>query len=225
METSDEIRTVEQIQQTSDTPVHTFDAELPPELKRAQAEAHIPKEFVPDLRSLGRHQDGFATEIGSSDADKIKQAIIEATQKSVSQNVTPKRTQSKRRQPQQPVVNTIAGYRVSHPLPDDSHIGWTAFSNAPNPGGSLGIMALEKNKSDGTVDALYSTLMSPFDEHWQDYGVIFVIGVGFWLLVKVGGGMGSFIFGLLFVGKGTSHDGYIKTLQLTHTHTQLPIID
>ncbi|CAO3622319.1 unnamed protein product [Mucor fragilis] len=199
METKDEIKTVEQIQHTSDTPVHTFDADLPPELKRAQAEAHIPKDFVPDLRSLGRHQDGFATEIGSSDADKIKQAIIEATQKSISQNVTPKRTQSKRRQPQQPVVNTIAGYRVSHPLPDDSRIGWTAFSNATNPGGSLGVMATEKKKSDATVDALYSTLMSPFDEHWQDYGVIFVIGAGFWLLVKVGGGMGSFVFGLLFV--------------------------
>ncbi|KAK4519727.1 casein kinase 2 regulatory subunit [Mucor velutinosus] len=199
METSDETRALEQIQQTSDTPVHTFDANLPPERKRAQAEAHIPKDFVPDLRSLGRHQDGFATEIGSSDADKIKQAIIEATQKSVSQNVTPNQTQSKRRQPQQPVVNTIAGYRVSHPLPDDSRIGWTAFSNATNPGGSLGIMATEKKKSDGTVDALYSTLMSPFDEHWQDYGVIFVIGVGFWLLVKAGGSMGSFILGLLFV--------------------------
>ncbi|GAN04893.1 tricalbin [Mucor ambiguus] len=199
METNDEIRTMEKIQQTSDTPVHTFDADLPPEVKRAQAEAHIPKDFVPDLRSFGRHQEGFATEIGSSDADKIKQAIIEATQKSVSQNDMPKRTQSKRRQPQQPVVNTIAGYRVSHPLPDDSRIGWTAFSNATNPGGSLGIMALEKKKSDGTVDALYSTLLSPFDEHWQDYGVIFVIGIGFWLLVKIGGGTGSFIFGLLFV--------------------------
>lgn len=203
METQEEIKAVEQIQQTSDTPVHTFKVDESPELKRAQAEAHIPKDFVPDLRSLGRNQEGFATEIGSSDANKIKQAIIEATQKSVGQNVAPKRTQSKRRQNQhqQPVVNTIAGYRVSHPLPDDSRIGWTAFSNAINPGGSLGILATEKKKSDNTVDALYSTLLSPFDEEWQDYGVIFVIGVGFWVLVKLGAGTGSFIFGLLFVGK------------------------
>ncbi|CAO3637163.1 unnamed protein product [Mucor hiemalis] len=57
-------------------PTNNFDEEEPPASKRAHAENYIPQEFVPDFRSLGRNQNGFATEIGTSDADKIKQAIM-----------------------------------------------------------------------------------------------------------------------------------------------------
>lgn len=152
--------------------------------------AHAMKEFVPDLRSLGRNQDGFATELGSSDADKIKQAI-EAAQK---KPVLLEKKQSKRR----PVVHTIAGYRVSHPLPDDARIGWTAFSDAINPGGSLNILATEKKqrpKIDGLVDYFV------WNENWQEYGVIFIIGVGFWVMAKCNGSMGMLVCCLLFVGK------------------------
>lgn len=143
------------------------------------------KDFVPDLRNIGRHQDGFATELGSSDADKIKQAIEAAQRKPVSLE--------KRRSQNRPVVHTIAGYRVSHPLRDDARIGWTAFSDAINPGGSLHIAATEKKQSDELV---------LLNENWQDYGVIFIIGVGFWVMAKWSGSMGIFVCCLLFVGKG-----------------------
>ncbi|KAG2201023.1 hypothetical protein INT47_006567 [Mucor saturninus] len=146
-------------------------------------QAQTLKDFVPDLRNLGRHQDGFATELGSSDADKIKQAIEAAQRKPV--------TLEKKRSVNRPVVHTIAGYRVSHPLRDDARIGWTAFSDAINPGGSLHIAATEKKKSDEFV---------LWHENWQDYGVIFIVGVGFWVMAKWNGSMGILVCCLLFVG-------------------------
>ncbi|KAI9469131.1 MAG: hypothetical protein EXX96DRAFT_492606 [Benjaminiella poitrasii] len=160
-------------------------------------------ELIPDLRTLGRNQEGFATEIGSSDADKIKQAVEAAQMKPMTMSSKVKRSQSSKRR--QPVVNTIAGYRVSKPLPDDSRIGWTAFSKMMNPGGSLGIMATEKNKVKDNIDLeedhelLWSILSTPFNEPWQDFGIILIIGVLFWLLAQLGGGIGLFVFGLFFV--------------------------
>lgn len=148
-------------------------------------QAQTLKDFVPDLRNLGRHQDGFATELGSSDADKIKQAIEAAQRKPV--------TLEKKRSVNRPVVHTIAGYRVSHPLRDDARIGWTAFSDAINPGGSLHIAATEKKKSDEVIVLWH--------ENWQDYGVIFIVGVGFWVMAKWNGSMGILVCCLLFVGK------------------------
>lgn len=154
-------------------------------------QAQVVKQFVPDLRSLGRHQDGFATEIGSSDADKIKQAIEAAQRKPI----LLEKKQSKRHQP---LVHTIAGYRVSHPLPDDARIGWTAFSNIINPGGSLNILATEKKQS-SEIDALVEYFV--WNENWQDYGVIFIIGIGFWLIARLNGSIGILVCCLLFVGK------------------------
>lgn len=159
------------------------------EEQRIQAQAI--KDFVPDLRSLGRHQEGFATEIGSSDADKIKQAIEAAKKKPV---ILEKKL-SKRKQP---VVHTIAGYRVSHPLPDDTRVGWTAFSDIINPGGSLNIVATEKKK-ESEIDSLVKYFI--WNDNWQDYGVIFIIGIMFWLFGKLNGNIGIFVCGLLFVGK------------------------
>lgn len=180
------------------TPVYNFEEEEPPASKRAQAENYIPQEVVPDFRSLGRNQDGFATEIGTSDADKIKQAIEAAQKKPIEQDSDKKlkKSGSTRRRP---VVHTIAGYRVTHPLPDTSRIGWTAFSRAINPGGSLKIAATERKKSED-VDDMINVLLKPSDENWQDYGVIFVVGIAFWLMVKVSSGVGTLIMGLLFVG-------------------------
>lgn len=179
-------------------PTYNFEEEEPPASKRAHAENYIPQEFVPDFRSLGRNQDGFATEIGTSDADKIKQAIEAAQKKPIEQdnNKKLKKSGSTRRRP---VVHTIAGYRVTHPLPDTYRIGWTAFSRAINPGGSLKIAATERKKSED-VDDMMDILLKPNNENWQDYGVIFVIGIAFWLIVKVSSGIGTSVMGLLFVG-------------------------
>lgn len=203
-QTDKELEIVHEIEKKNDaTPVYSFDSEEAPAEKRAQAEAYIPKDFVPDLRSLGRNRDGFATEIGTSDADKIKQAIEAAQSKPLEQQQKVeklKKSASTIKRRQQPVVHTIAGYRVNHPLPDDSHIGWTAFSRLINPGGSLNIPATEKSKTEILTDTAFEHVVAPFNENWQDYGVIFVIGIGFWLIVKLGGGIASFIFGLLFIG-------------------------
>jgi hypothetical protein len=170
------------------------------ELEAVQTQAKHPihhQELVPDLRSLGRNRDGFATEIGSSDADKIKQAIEAAQRKPIKEDTTVKKTKKR------PVVHTIAGYRVSQPLPDDARIGWTAFSDKINPGGSLGITATEKKKTALTqeLESLFNILASPWNESWQDFGIIFIIGVGAWLFVQIGaGGVGSFLCILLFIG-------------------------
>jgi hypothetical protein len=171
-------------------------------VKRVTNELNMPKGFVPDLRSFAGKKEGFATEIGSSNADKIKQKIEAASHKQpVRQPSKLKRLGSKRRQP---VINTIAGYRVSKPLADNARIGWTAFSNIENPGGSLGIMATEKQPSrDTVIDDFYSFWIGPFQDDWQDFGVIFIIGIGFWLVVKLRGGIVLLTIGLLFTGTHT----------------------
>ncbi|RCH82957.1 hypothetical protein CU098_000167, partial [Rhizopus stolonifer] len=99
---------------------------------------------VPDFRSFGKHQDGFATEIGSSDADQIRLAI-EASQRKPVEGVA---------FTTRPLVHTIAGYSITRPLPDDSRIGWTSFSSIVNPGGALKILATEKKheKAEGWLD-------------------------------------------------------------------------
>ncbi|KAI8389419.1 C2 domain-containing protein [Blakeslea trispora] len=180
-----------------------------PKLEPVNSEAatsYIPEGKVPDFRSLGRNQEGFTTEIGSSDAAKIKQAIEAAQRKPVEERqkesrADVKRTQSSIKRRQQPIIHTVGGYRVSKPLPDDARIGWTAFSNAINPGGSLGIMATEKKPGQDALENMVGFLTHPpLAEDWQDYGVIFVIGIGFWLIVQLGAGMAIFLLGLLFVG-------------------------
>lgn len=190
METNEQ-EVIKTIEKESSAPTYTFDQDESPEQKRAHAESMIPKDFVPDLRSLGRHQDGFATELGSSDADKIKQAIEAAKNKPILDQTKTKY--------KQPVVHTIAGYRVSHPLPDNSRIGWTSFSKATNPGGPLGVLATEPN-AELPTDDLFQELV--YDQNWKDYGVIFLIGISFWLIVQLGfSSISVFIICLLFIGK------------------------
>lgn len=134
---------------------------------------------VPDFRSLGKHQEGFATEIGSSDADRIKQAIEAAQTKPVES------VEAKTR----PIVHTVAGYTLSKPLPDTSHIGWTSFSSLPNPGGALKVVATEKRDKEQK-------------ELWSDDVVIYVVGIGFYIMVQLGAsGIIAFMLGLLFLGK------------------------
>lgn len=134
---------------------------------------------VPDFRSLGKHQEGFATEIGSSDADRIKQAIEAAQTKPVES------VEAKTR----PIVHTVAGYTLSKPLPDTSRIGWTSFSSLPNPGGTLKVVATEKRDKEQK-------------ELWSDDVVIYVVGIGFYIMVQLGAsGIIAFMLGLLFLGK------------------------
>lgn len=182
----------------------TFSNEIENEtVRRVTNDLNMPKGFVPDLRSLARKQEGFETEIGSSDADKIKEKIEAAAQKQpVRQPSKLKRLSSTKRR--QPVINTIAGYRVSKALPDDARIGWTAFSNIVNPGGSLGILATEKKQGLNNIDKFYKFWIGPFSDDWQDFGVIFIIGIGFWLIIKLGGGIIPLTLGLFFTSTITS---------------------
>ncbi|PHZ11710.1 uncharacterized protein RHIMIDRAFT_313919 [Rhizopus microsporus ATCC 52813] len=132
---------------------------------------------VPDFRSLGKHQEGFATEIGSSDADRIKQAIEAAQTKPVES------VEAKTR----PIVHTVAGYTLSKPLSDTSHIGWTSFSSLPNPGGTLKVAATEKRDKEQK-------------ELWSDDVIIYVVGIGFYIMVQLGAsGIITFMIGLLFI--------------------------
>ncbi|KAI8992390.1 hypothetical protein BDB01DRAFT_882480 [Pilobolus umbonatus] len=149
---------------------------------------------VPNFRALGRHQEGFTTEIGTSDADKIVKAIEVAESKPVHTDINIQVKQN------EPVIHTIAGYRIHAPLPDTSRIGWTSFSTAKNPGGSLNVKALEKEKDNERIHHQYilKHLLIPVDCHWEDYGVIFVVGIGFWILARWG--YLSLIAGFLFLG-------------------------
>lgn len=161
-----------------------------------------PRDMMPDFRNLGKNNHGLQTELGTSNAQDIMQALALAQRKplpsSSSTYTTLKRSSTLTSQKSTTSASAEHQQPTQQRIPDWYRVGWTAFSAKPNPGGPLPFLATEKAKvedHDMMFDGLWQL------DWWQQTGVIFVIGTGSWLLAYLGGGPVSFIVLCLFLGK------------------------
>ncbi|KAG0171493.1 hypothetical protein DFQ28_001023 [Apophysomyces sp. BC1034] len=182
-----------------------FTLDNPEEKSSAEALREIPKDILPDFRNLGNRA-GLQTELGTSDATEIIQALTNAQRKPVPQPVqihkplkrsstarsqlhTPKSPRTPKSPPTAAVPPSSAG------IPDWFRTGWTAFSTKTNPGGSLPFRATEK--AENPLEAIVSELI--YSEWWTNAGVVLVVGVIFWQLSRMGGGLVTFLVACLFL--------------------------
>ncbi|KAG2225823.1 hypothetical protein INT45_007067, partial [Circinella minor] len=191
------------IMQQAKTPIHSFDPDAAPKVKREEAERNIPKDLLPDFRNFGNKRGGLQTELGTSDVEQIKQALSAAQKKPIAPVKTTghKRLSSGPRTPRTPRTpsgTTAAALpdSLQSRIPEWYRVGWTAFSTRPNPGGPIQLAAAE-NKAEDPLENMVSFLF--FSEWWGQGGAVFTIGIIFWLLGTLGGGFITFAIGCLFV--------------------------
>lgn len=191
----------ERIQHESETPVHDFDPAQTPQAKRTEAERHIPADMLPDFRNLGNKRGGLYTELGSSDVAVIKEALSAAQQKKVIAPVKTTRPSPATgdtgtpRTPRTPAAGAAAG--TSSRVPEWYRVGWTAFSRLKNPGGPSQLAACENKPVDPWASLAHKIL---YADYLERHSAIFAIGLVFWLLGWLGGGLITLGGGLLFVG-------------------------
>ena len=195
----------EQIQSEAEAPVHSFLPHASPKAKRAQAERAIPADLLPDFRNLGNKRGGLHTELGTNDVNQIRQALTAAQKKPIAPvKTTHVRQPSSATTPRTPrTPSTASGTApttttASSRIPEWYRVGWTAFSSTPNPGGPPLLAASEK-KLDDPLEQAVATLF--YNRWWNNTAAIFVIGIVFWCLGRIGGGFVTFGTGCLFVGK------------------------
>ncbi|ORX52810.1 hypothetical protein DM01DRAFT_1336589 [Hesseltinella vesiculosa] len=145
---------------------------------------HIrPRDLLPDFRNIGHQHHGIQTELGTCNAQDIIHALQLAQQKPTDIELKQPDVTDQTSPPQQRI-------------PEWYRVGWTAFSEMENPGGSLNILATEHqplNDVDAAFDFVWHSL-------WlQQTGAIFVIGITAWLLARVGGGWIVFLLLLTFI--------------------------
>lgn len=194
----------EQVASEAEAPVHSFQPHSSPTAKRAQAERAIPADLLPDFRNLGNKRGGLHTELGTNDVNQIRQALTAAQRKPIAPVKTTHIRQSSTTTPRTPssASGTAAAATTttasSSRIPEWYRVGWTAFSSTPNPGGPPLLAASEK-KLDDPLEQAVATLF--YNRWWNNTAVIFVIGIVFWCLGRIGGGFVTFCIGCLFVGK------------------------
>ncbi|KAF7721951.1 hypothetical protein EC973_003912 [Apophysomyces ossiformis] len=172
----------------------------------SEALPEIPKNIIPDFRNLSNRA-GLQTELGTSDASEIIQALTNAQRKPIPQPVQTGRqlkrsstARSQLRTPKSPKTPKLASQAEAIPpssggIPDWFRTGWTAFSTKTNPGGPLPYKATKKEAN--PFEHLISELF--YSEWWSSTGVIFVVGIIFWQLARMGGGVVTFLVASLFV--------------------------
>ena len=193
------------VENTAVTGVHTFDENMTPEQKRAQAEKQIPAEMLPN-KDKEQQPGVMATDVPSLDAQQIRMAAASAERKpavamtkaspgsvkpptSENQVYTTSENQVHRAKSAPPGAFTK--------MPNYYRSGWTAFSALENPGGSIQLSAAEKPE-DPLGDQLNEAL---YGEWWHNASVLFFTGFFTWLLIKMGGGLASVMIVCAFLGK------------------------
>ncbi|KAI8337582.1 C2 domain-containing protein [Chlamydoabsidia padenii] len=183
---------------TPGTENHRTDLLEPPPstMETTVTEEVRPRDMMPDFRNFVGKTNGLQTELGTSDANDIMQALADAQRKPLP---SPQRTTSLKRS------NTTASHKstTSHKstnlnqrIPDWYRVGWTAFSAKPNPGGALPFLATEKRK-ETELNTVFGQAWHL--EWWRQTGVIFTIGTVSWLVAYLGGGAVTFIVLCLFL--------------------------
>ncbi|KAI8880983.1 hypothetical protein K501DRAFT_253973 [Backusella circina FSU 941] len=159
----------------------------------------IAADLVPDLHTL-LPKKGLRTELDSHDAELTRHTITKSNSKSIPPVTDNKRISvimTKDDGVEELLVDTPGSiYSRSNALiPNWYRIGWTSFSNAKNPGGSLNIKATEK-ENDPLSEILPLVL---FGEWYHNASALLLTGLAGYGLACLGGGLGSVLLFILFI--------------------------
>lgn len=173
-------------------PVHTFNPDASAEEKKAKVMKTTTTLTKPDEIQ----KPSLTTDIGSADTKKVAEAVSTTIHDKDAVKKTP-------------------GSFVDSGMPDWYKIGWTAFSNLPNPGDEKAMAEFLKThtqeqvkeaffnsrSSNGDIDDLLAQFISDkyYGEWYHNCGVVFVAIFFTWLLIKLRLGlMSCFIVGAFF---------------------------
>ncbi|KAI7888150.1 C2 domain-containing protein [Mucor mucedo] len=179
-------------------PVHTFDPDMSAQNKKAEAMKDVPVPKIMDLKSP------LATDIGSTDNQKVAEAFADPSTNAKSMSSSTKKT-----------PGSFVEDPIKAGIPDWYNVGWTAFSNLPNPGDEKAMAEFSKTlteeqikdkyynsrSSNGEVDDFIAQFISEkyYGEWYHNCGVVFVAIFFTWLLIKLRLGlMSCLIVGAFF---------------------------
>jgi Ca2+-dependent lipid-binding protein len=182
--------------ETGGAPVHTFNPDTSAEKKKAELMKNV------EIPQILEPKSALATDIGSADTEKVTETLTESPKEEAS-------TASK-------APGAYADVPIKG-LPDWYNVGWTDFSNLPNPGDEAAMAEFSKTHTPEQIKQLYEDRSRPsngdyendlvaqfldekyFGEWFHNCGVVFVAIFFTWLLTRVRFGlMSCFIVGAFF---------------------------
>lgn len=184
-------------------PVHTFDPDMPAEDKKAKAMKDVP------VSTILEPTVPLATDIGSTDNKKVAEAFADP--------LTNSNTKSSTSTPNKKKPGSFVEDPLRAGIPDWYNVGWTAFSNLPNPGDEKAMAEFSKTHSEeliketyyksrssnGEVDDFIAQFIAEkyYGEWYHNCGVVFVAIFFTWLLIKLRLGLMSCLIVGAFFGK------------------------
>lgn len=187
-------------------PVHTFDPDMSVKDKKAEALKGVPAPKIMDPKLP------LATDIGSTDNKKVAEAFADPA--------TNAKTKLSISTPTKKTPGSFVENPIRDGIPDWYNVGWTAFSNLPNPGDEKAMAEFAKTlteeqikekyynsrSSNGEVDDFIAQFISEkyYGEWYHNCGVVFVAIFFTWLLIKLRLGLMSCLIVGAFFGKKCS---------------------
>jgi hypothetical protein len=194
--------------------LHTFHPDAAPETKRQEALDKAGVE-MPNIRNMipGKETPPtLTTDIGSSD----NQAVADALTNTDTVAETPTRLVSNTDTKEGPTTPGAFKSGPAKGLPDWYKVGWTGFSDLPNPGDEIIMSEFSKVHTSEEIQELYKgsrgsngeynrDVLAQFvnekyyGEWWFNVGAVFISIFFTWLLIKCGLGlMSCFVVGAFF---------------------------
>lgn len=185
-------------------PVHVFNPDMPAEQKKEALMSNAP-ELPAIAEPSKRTSQPLSTDIGSTDNDKIAETLAK-----------PVNNNNKQKAPGAYVEQPVP---IKGGIPDWYNVGWTGFSNLPNPGDEKAMQAFAKTHSPEEIKRIFedrsrssngdyasdlvAQLISEkyYGEWYHNCGVVFVAIFFTWLLIKIRLGLMSCLIVGAFFGK------------------------
>lgn len=176
--------------------IHAFDEEQTPEQKKAQAQEALPSTFKG--KDTGGKAESMPTDVGTSNASDVAAALDAASK-------APKATTTT----SQPAPGAYPTQKDSR-IPDWYKVGWTSFSELPNPGedskveqykAGMAASAQPVDNNEKHQDMLAEFLKESYYGEWyHNAGAILVTVLFTWILARIGSGLMSCLVIGAFLG-------------------------
>lgn len=188
-------------------PVHVFNPDLPAEQKKDELMRNAPE--IPTVADPISHKEALTTDIGSTENKKVAETVS----KSINNNNNNKQTSKA------PGAYVEQPVSIKDGIPDWYSVGWTGFSNLPNPGDEKAMAEFAKSHTSEEIKQIFddrsrssngdyasdlvAQLVSEkyFGEWYHNCGVVFVAIFFTWLLIKIRLGLMSCLIVGAFFGK------------------------